>query len=304
LRKQGDPLLLLDSGNILFERLDRKHLLGQDAQSATAITEIYANLGYDAMAVGPHDLAYGPELLTESFLAGTPWISANLLTLSGKPLLPPWIIRDVQESRVGILGLTAATTMAEDYHIASWQEILPQYVEELSIRCDFIILLSSLDQTANEAIADTYPQINLILTADPQAGNTVPHLHRNTLFSQSHSRGKYLGIMQIDWPDTGVWKGAIEGNASIIPQLRSYYEKTTRDADDLTSSEIGKLQRKLEWLGRLQDDVSPSARGIYSFTFQSLSSHIKSDMLVHERIQRLKQEISKGSRQGSAPGKQ
>jgi hypothetical protein len=76
----------------------------------------------------------------------------------------------------------------------------------LSKKCGHIILLSNLPQIENDEIARAYPNLHIIIAADPQLGNTVPAATGNTLITQTANQGKYLGMLTINWGKDKGWE--------------------------------------------------------------------------------------------------
>lgn len=290
---------MLDSGNILFKTANRAQLIDQDVLTAQAIMEIYTTLHYDAMAIGPNDLAAGLDLLTRAFLSGTPWISANLLSPSGKPIFPPWVVKNIGKTRVGIVGLTGNTTTTPDYITVSWQESLPKYMDELTSGCDFIIMLSSLENSDNEAIADRFPQIQMIISTDPKAGNIAPLLRHNSLLTQTHTRGTYLGILNVNWPNSIIWQTTLTDTPSLVPELEKRYQlqlQITDPENETNTTKVDRLRHNLRVLDELQIDPKNSQPGTYTFRFRSLASHIQKNAVIDQRLAYLKQEIASANR--------
>ncbi len=98
--------LLLDAGDVLH---------GQPfatARRGEFIARMLAPLGYDALAVGNHDFDYGRARLME--LRDTyhlNFIAANIIEREdGAPLLPPYLVKDFGDLKVGIFGLTTPET--------------------------------------------------------------------------------------------------------------------------------------------------------------------------------------------------
>ena len=65
-------------------------------------------IGVDAMAVGNHEYNFGLTVLEKARKeAAFPWLSANTYDVgTGRPHYAPYIVKDLQGVRVGILGLT------------------------------------------------------------------------------------------------------------------------------------------------------------------------------------------------------
>jgi 2',3'-cyclic-nucleotide 2'-phosphodiesterase / 3'-nucleotidase len=107
-RKNDPDLLLIDSGDTIqgtpLEYIhNRRHNTPLDPMMLTMNA-----LKYDAMAVGNHEYNFGLKVLEKARSeAKFPWLSANTYeTAGGKTHYEPYLIKEVQGVRVGILGLT------------------------------------------------------------------------------------------------------------------------------------------------------------------------------------------------------
>ena len=78
-----------------------------------------------------------------------------------------------------------------------------------------ILLLSNYSLSENMEIARKHSSIDLIFQAGHVIGNMTPTVVSKTLIAQTEIRGKYLGVMDIDWNGQGKWS---EGATS--PQVR------------------------------------------------------------------------------------
>lgn len=110
--RRNDPdLLLLDSGDtIQGTPLEYLHNRRNNTPPDPMMLAMSA-LKYDAMAVGNHEYNFGLKVLEKARSeAKFPWLSANTYNtqVKGKPTNyhTPYVIREVQGVRVGILGLT------------------------------------------------------------------------------------------------------------------------------------------------------------------------------------------------------
>jgi 2',3'-cyclic-nucleotide 2'-phosphodiesterase/3'-nucleotidase len=107
-RKNDPDLLLLDSGDTIqgtpLEYFhNKRNNTPPDPMMLTMNT-----LHYDAMAVGNHEYNFGLQVLNKARSeAKFPWLSANTYDQgTDKTHYPPYIIKEVQGVRIGILGLT------------------------------------------------------------------------------------------------------------------------------------------------------------------------------------------------------
>ena len=110
-RKNDPDLLLLDSGDtIQGTPLEYLHNRRNNKPPDPMMLAMSA-LRYDAMAVGNHEYNFGLKVLEKARGdAKFPWLSANTYntTVKGDPgnYFLPYLIKEVQGVRVGILGLT------------------------------------------------------------------------------------------------------------------------------------------------------------------------------------------------------
>ena len=105
-RAEGNPVLLLDAGDTiqgspLGYYHHRKHA-GPPDPTMLAMS----HLRFDAMAVGNHEFNFGlPAIESARRAASFPWLSANVVKEDGTPFFTPYLVKEMNGVRVGILGL-------------------------------------------------------------------------------------------------------------------------------------------------------------------------------------------------------
>jgi 2',3'-cyclic-nucleotide 2'-phosphodiesterase / 3'-nucleotidase len=107
-RKANPDLLLVDSGDtIQGTPLEYFHNKRNNAPPDPMMLTMSA-LKYDSMTVGNHEYNFGLKVLNKARSeAKFPFLSANTYdTATGKPHYQPYLVKEVQGVRVGILGLT------------------------------------------------------------------------------------------------------------------------------------------------------------------------------------------------------
>src|SRR5205085_4815500 len=107
-RKENPNLLLLDSGDtIQGSPLEYYHNRKNNAPPDPMMLSMNA-LHYDAMAVGNHEYNFGLKVLEKArHEANFPWLSANTYKKgTDQTAYDPYLIKEVNGVRVGILGLT------------------------------------------------------------------------------------------------------------------------------------------------------------------------------------------------------
>jgi len=178
-------------------------------------------MAYDAVAVGVNDLAAGLVFLRDMAAASEfTWLSANLVDKSTeKPIFTPSLVRQAGSLSVGIIGLTdnkAAKLLTGKVEAAvlDWEEVLPEIVAELRPKCDLLVLLSNNNPEQNEAIAESFTDLHIIIQSTPQSRNITPQLKNNSLLLKTGKQGKYLGRMLVDWQKSKIW-----GRAGAVKEL-------------------------------------------------------------------------------------
>ncbi len=204
--------LILNSGNMLFKTdvLPPENL--ETAQiAADGIAQAMRKMGGTLAGVGTRDLTAGASFLQHyqnppSFT----WLSLNVVDPANKnPIFTPILRQQRGGLNIAVLALTDHTAFKNKpgalFQAISWQETLHDALVTAQQGSDFILLLSNYSFAENKEIARNYGAIDLILQSGHAIGNITPILINQTLISQTETRGKYLGVMDIDWNGHGRW---------------------------------------------------------------------------------------------------
>lgn len=304
--------LLLDSGNLLFKRQGVAAGPSQERLTAEAIMQIYRDIGYDAVGIGPLDMAGGLDFLQTGVAEGFPWISANILGENKQPLFPQWIKKEIQGVQVIITALSAPPPqLFPGVTVAPWESILPQLLPQLTTENTnpFIILLSSLSTEENRLIAEQYPAITLLLGAGQHQRNASPQLINNTLVTQTEKQGQYQGILEITLGKQRTWGQDREKQVADLQnrlgslnwQLQRLEKKSANGtSDEKYASTIARLHKDQEKikskLTSLQDTIaqeqSPGALSDqYQCRFIALKKNMPNDVNTDKILQNLNRQV-------------
>lgn len=172
-------------------------------------------MGATFAAVGSGDLAGGlAPLQTTQAPPAFSWLSLNLVDpVHRQPLFTPMALKQVGSVRIAILALTdheaaRQESTGEGFQVLDWHTTLPPVVAQAKEEADCLVLLSNYDQATNMEIARSQPAIDLILQTGHVVGNLIPVPINTTLIAQTEIRGKYLGVLDIDWQGHGPWTEA------------------------------------------------------------------------------------------------
>ena len=158
--------MLLDTGDALT--------LGGDAESQRLGEEIVAGMnlmGYDAMAIGPHELELGPSTLRQRLAdAEFSMLSANVLwSGDNNHVGEPYTILQIGSFRVGVIGLTRVPdSPLADFTILAPGDVLAGLVPEVDGQVDSVIVLTNLSYRSALELAQAVPGIDLVVAALPR----------------------------------------------------------------------------------------------------------------------------------------
>lgn len=173
----------------------------QSLKKAEQTIKAFNIIGCDALNVGDNDLAEGKEYLLErAEESDFPFISANLIdTTSGRSILEPYIIKEVDGLRVGIFGLVThrAELDMPDLLIDDPFKTAKRIVDELKGKCDLVIALTHLGVNDDKKLAQQVPGINIIVGGHSSSKLETPLRVNDTIILQAYLQGRYLGRLDL-----------------------------------------------------------------------------------------------------------
>ncbi len=199
-RSQTYDLLLFDVGDAWHDfRVPLYAVWGADE-----VVAWMNRVGYDAMAVGNHDLYWGAERLAElSSETDFPLLAANLLPQYGvvAPFIP-YTLRPIDGLRVLVIGLlTPEDFPYPDYPWVRYIEpakALRVVLEEAGTEADLVVVLGHLSVARAVRIARVVPDIDVFLTGHSHETTPDPMREGKTLILQAGAFGRYLGRLKLE----------------------------------------------------------------------------------------------------------
>ncbi len=294
----------MDSGNALFKSTTLPKNDDQQLIKAEGLIDIYDRMAFDAVNIGPQDLAGGISFLKDS--VRSPWISANFYDSSELPVFPQYILKDFGSLKVAVVGVTTSPRkLTKGYIYKDWQDILPGIISELENKAQFIVLLSTYPREINTAIAERYSNIRVIVSSDRSNGNLQPRLINNALLTQTADQGKYLGCLTLSKPQKPQWHNHIELNIRGVQQqlqpinyrlnrLQKIQAKTTSQ-DKLfrkLTTQKEELLAKLKDLQKKQESGSARERSKYTARFIALGNRIEDDPQIQSMVEQVKDKVA------------
>jgi len=308
LRQSGKNLLVLDAGDLLFNKYSApipERESREATQKALLIIDAFNVMGYDAMGIGDDDLSLGKDfLLKASKKAKFPILSSNVFDeASGRPLIQSSVIKEMAGLRIGIFSLLSQEVFhgsfdprREGLVIQPPVETAQNMVKELGSKVDLIVLLSHLGYPKDVELAQTVSGIDIIAGGHTGINLTNPPVFNNTLIVQNASKGMYGTKL-----DTTL---LARGNTFYNVATKRSVENNLRDLKQrLTSMNASDTQRD-QW-SRAKESAERSLQqleGKNPFTQLSspLNDGIKDDPEMKKMIEAFKNAIRKGEKMDSS----
>ncbi len=276
-------------------------------------------MNYDAVSVGPNDLAAGIDFLKTKSPSGFPWISANIHDNNQNTIFPPFQIRQIGNTQVGITGFTGKLPTGDrNIHISPWREVLPDLLKSLTEKCDVIILLSSLSKKDNEDIAHQFPEVNILISAYPKTGNQIPRIVNNTLLTQTNRQGKYLGLLTSQIGNSGKWEEDLQLNYEKLGKRLTSLEHQLKRVEARENEHSPRKAKILARIEKQRKDILQQQKELkekidlknsqgqtdssFSVRFLAMKSSLPEDKNVNAIVSNIKKQINALNRSRSKKG--
>ncbi|HLQ25498.1 MAG TPA: 5'-nucleotidase C-terminal domain-containing protein [Acidiferrobacterales bacterium] len=223
--------LLFNTGDTVQGSAEVLYTRGQ------AIVDVVNEFGIDAFAPGNWDYVYGTQRFLELFVnhpAKAPWnaIAANAYysTLAEDPstpfpakagqlVMPPYLIKQVGELKIGVLGFTnnrgpqvVGTTVTKGFKFTGGDSEVKHFVPVLRDveHVDLIVMISELGLANNIRLAELQPGIDVILSSDMHERTrkavvvTSPQTGGKTIIVEEGEDGTMIGEITLKLEDRHV----------------------------------------------------------------------------------------------------
>lgn len=173
-----EKTLLLDTGNLLFERYQ---LSETDiyTRKNTIITEAMNRMAYDGVNLGINDISPDSRFFEERCgKAAFAILSANARMDKNCTQNPvkKYMIKEVNGIRIGVTGVmpdNKKNLLDRNFHIDDPKTALDKIIPELAAKTDYIILLSGFKRQDTTDLVARIPGIDLGLCVDPNRPPTT-----------------------------------------------------------------------------------------------------------------------------------
>jgi sulfur-oxidizing protein SoxB len=221
--RHPERTLLLNTGDTLQGSAEALFTRGQ------AMVDVLNHFRIDAYAPGNWDWVYGADRTLELFAgpgAHAPWnaLAANAY-FEGEPyaeragtrLLPPYLIREVNGVKIGILGFTTdrgpqvvGRGVTKGVRFTKGDAEFKEFVTVLRERekVALVVVISELGLSNNIRLAEQTPGVDVIFSADMHEITREPVLANKTVIAEVGQDGQVIGelTLNVDNEQLASWK--------------------------------------------------------------------------------------------------
>ncbi|MRX72004.1 bifunctional metallophosphatase/5'-nucleotidase [Bacillus lacus] len=254
--------LLFDIG----DHVDRSHPI-TEATLGKANINLLNELNYDAVTIGNNEGITLPHDALDNLYgsASFPVVLSNLLYQGGKRpdwAVPYYFIQLANGSRAAVLGITVYYELF--YRLLGWEAVDPyislrQSLKEVKGAADLIILLSHLGISEDETIAESFPEIDIIIGGHTHHVLPQGKMVNTVLLAGAGKYGQYVGYIAVDFDEHG---NLLSKTAELLetpeeagcPRTLAVLAAEEKVSNAILSEVIGRLDEDLQadWFGESQ----------------------------------------------------
>lgn len=256
-RSENPNTLLLDAGDAVHGTTFATLVRGE------SIVQVMNEIGYQAMVPGNHEFNYGSERLMElAKMMKFPMLSANVKKKDGTRIFEPYLIKEVDGVKIGIIALTTPETMyktnpknVEGLKITDPSAEAKVLVNEIRSKVDVVVVLghigldASSTDTSSKVVKDV-PGIDVFIDGHSHTvlKNGLVSDH-GTLIASAGEYTNYVGVIDL-WVDGGK---VSKKTAALVDEIKAKDIKPNENIASLVSS----IQKKQEPI--LKEEVANTA---------------------------------------------
>jgi len=249
LKKKNPNTLLLDSGGFFAGGLLDEYTQNTDLDATRTVinTKAMSVMGYDAVNIGDDEFNFGKQFLEEGFLrVKLPFISSNIKSAGIKP----FIIKDVDGIKFGIIGLTGKFTAAKAKG-AEFTEpglAVKDAISNLKDNgADIIILLSHLGEADSLALIKEVKGIDILITGHSLTKEKLEPKIESTIVVRPAWQGRRLGKLALEIKDKKIINFhneeiRLSDKIKDDPGILSFLPKCFSDANCKNKGRVGICQ--------------------------------------------------------------
>jgi len=253
-KARDEKMLVVDSGN-LFHQSTTARPAGGDPRVDDLIIRSYRRLGVAAINVGMTDISRGPDFFEKTRAGILPWVSSNLVDGKGDYVFNPYVIKEIENVRFGIIGLTSAVadpvfreSFGKDHAVADPLQSAKKVLRDISKKADVILLLAALNPGEVRRLAAENPGICFILGGGEGRTTVHPLRESGTPLLRSGKDGMYVGRLNL------TCTGSMNGFLDAEEESRLHLELQNLE-QRIAALEKARQNKDTPALGKMIDDL-------------------------------------------------
>ena len=206
LRKKKENVIVLDSGDSFAPDNRRKDRVGMPY-----VRKILGLIPYHAIGIGDQEFTFGLDVLKETIKGSkAPFVCANIVeTTTERPLAWPYVMVTVGRSpavlRVAVIGLTHPKSFfftpkerIAGVDVTDPDATLDEAMVKLKDKADLYVVLSHLGYDRDIELADSRPDIDVIVGGHSQTLLKEPEQVNDVIIVQPGKNGEHVGVLELE----------------------------------------------------------------------------------------------------------
>lgn len=247
IRERGWPLTAFDLGNTVHRNRRQSQI------KFATILDIFKEMPYEGLAVGPKELRLNPDFLISQIPNSRfpecelPYLAANVTFTGGLEDFSPARSRvvTIDGTTIGVTAVlgksmsgeivTQGSNLAERFSVTEPAQELPGVLETLKQQSpDVLLLLSHAEMDESRALAREFPEFDVVLSAGgPEDPGGKPERIGDSLLLTAGRKGKYAGVLGF-YPDkeqrfryelVNLDVDRFDDSPKVIAHLKEYQEQ-------------------------------------------------------------------------------
>ncbi|WP_028594501.1 bifunctional metallophosphatase/5'-nucleotidase [Paenibacillus assamensis] len=250
MRAENPNTMLIDAGDMI------QGTIYVNLSKGESVPALVNPLGYDLMTAGNHEFDFGHEQLTKvSKMFEFPVLGANVFDAAGKPLLKPYVIKEIEGKKIAFLGLVTEETPivthpdnVKGLTFKNTVETAKEWVPKLQKMADNVIIVSHSGLEADREMAKSIEGVDLIIGGHSHTKLSKPELVNGVYIVQDWEYSKSLGRVDLYYHNDEV----VHFSGGLIE-----YDKNTK-ADEETAKRVDALKKEADTLLNVKIASTPN----------------------------------------------
>jgi len=171
------------------------------------VIEVANQMGFDVHTLGNHEFDYGWERTREFIDAGEfSTISANVVDRNGRTLAEPYVIREVNGLRIGVIGVVTEQldNLTRAVYRGPWDaaplvKTVRRYAAELEDQTDLLVVLAHCFDDEDDRMLAELTEIPVIVGGHNHGGADDVKARDGRLVVKVRAYGRELGRLDLDY---------------------------------------------------------------------------------------------------------